>query len=132
MESNRYVIYSEAFKQQVISEIEAGKFSGTTHASRAYGIKGAATVARWLRQYGRVDLVAKQVRIMSMQEKDEAKALKQRVRQLEAALADAHMKGLLDSAYLRIACEDLGVDVDQFKKKHVTGPLPQPSTKPQP
>lgn len=131
MEPNSYVIYSEAFKRQVVSELESGKFSSARHASRAYGITGATTVIRWLRQHGRADLVPKQVTITTMQEKDETKSLKQRVRQLEAALADAHMKGLLNSAYLEIACEGLGVDVNEFKKKHVTGPLPEPPTKPQ-
>jgi transposase len=129
MESNSHVIYSEAFKRQVVSELESGKFSSPGQASRAYGIKGATTVTRWLRQHGREDLTPKQVKITTMQEQDETKTLRQRVRQLEAALADAHMKGLLDGAYLKIACEDLGVDVEQFKKKHVTGPLPKPPPK---
>jgi hypothetical protein len=62
-------------------------------------------------------------------EQDETKALKDRVRQLEKALSDAHMKGLLEETYLEIACERIGVDVSEFKKKHVTklssGPDPK-------
>jgi hypothetical protein len=55
-----------------------------------------------------------------MSEQDEKKALKDRVRQLEKALADSHMKGMLDEAYLEIACRRLGLDVADFKKKSVT------------
>lgn len=114
------VRYSEAFKQQVISELEAGKFSGPYAAARSYGIKGANTVTGWLRRYGRRDLMPRRVTITTMHEEDEKKALQKRVRELERALADTHMKGLLGDAYLEIACERMGVDVAEFKKKHVT------------
>lgn len=129
MEPHRYVRYSEAFKQQVVSEVESGRHRSAFAATRAYGIKGVATVTRWLRQYGREDVVAKQVTITTMQEKDEKKALKERVRQLERALADAHMKGLLGDAYLEMACEGLGLDVEEFKKKHATKLLNEPKPK---
>jgi hypothetical protein len=43
--------------------------------------------------------------------------LKQRVRELEKTLADTHMKELLGEAYLEIACQRLGLDVAEFKKK---------------
>jgi transposase-like protein len=109
--------YSEAFKQQVISELESGKFRSAHAAARAYGIAGAHTLGGWLRKYGRGDLAPRQVTISTMNERDEAHELKQRVRALEKALADTHMKELLGEAYLEIACRDLGLDVDEFKKK---------------
>jgi transposase-like protein len=114
------VRYSEAFKQQVISELEAGKFSGPHAAARAYGIKGTRTITGWLRRYARSDLMPRRVTITTMHEQDEKKALQKRVRELERALADTHMKGLLGDAYLEIACERMGIDVTEFKKKHVT------------
>jgi transposase-like protein len=121
--------YSEAFKQQVVSELESGKFKTSSAAARAYSIKGHPTVNRWLRQYGRTDLIPKRITISTMKEQDETKALKERVRKLEKALSDAHMKGLLEESYLEIACERIGVDVSEFKKKHVTklsnGPDPK-------
>lgn len=52
-----------------------------------------------------------------MSEQDETKSLKKRVRELEKALADTHMKELLGEAYLDIACKRLGLEVDEFKKK---------------
>jgi len=117
MKQNEAVRYSEAFKQQVISELEAGKFSGAFAAARAYGIRGRGTINAWLRKYGRGDLMARRVTITTMAEQDEAKALKQRVRELEKALADTHMKELLGEAYLEIACQRLGMDLEEFKKK---------------
>jgi transposase-like protein len=120
MKQRDLVRYGEAFKQQVVSEVESGKFSSPFAAARAYGIKGAGTINYWLRRYGRTDLMPRRITITTMNEQDEKKALKERVRQLEKALADAHMKGLLDNAYLEIACERLGLDPAEFKKKHVT------------
>ena len=117
MKQARTVRYSEAFKQQVISELEAGKFRGPFAAARAYGIRGTGTIDGWLRKYGRRDLMPRRVTITTMEEQDEAKALKKRVRELEKALADTHMKELLGEAYLDIACQRLGLEVEEFKKK---------------
>ncbi len=48
-----YVRYSEAFKRQVVAELEDGKYSSIGEANRVYGIRGAATVPQWIRKYGR-------------------------------------------------------------------------------
>jgi transposase len=117
MKKRETVRYSEAFKQQVISELESGKYSGAVAAARAYGIAGTNTINGWLRKYGRRDLMPRRVTITTMTEQDEKKALKKRVRDLEKALADTHMKELLGDAYLGIACQRLGLEVDAFKKK---------------
>jgi len=119
------VRYSEAFKHQVISELEAGKFTGPSAAARAYRIPGTGTVHGWLRKYGREDLMPRRVTITTMAEQDEKKALQKRVRELEKALADTHMKELLGEAYLGIACERLGLEVEEFKKKAAIKPSPE-------
>ena len=52
------------------------------------------------------------------EERNEMKMLRKRVRDLEAALGDAHLDLRLESAFLEIACESAGIgDVDAFKKK---------------
>lgn len=117
MKPSEAVRYSEAFKHQVVSELESGKFCGPFAAAQAYGIRGAETVSRWLRKYGRSDLIPRRVTITTMAEQDEKKDLKKRVRDLEKALADTHMKELLGEAYLEIACKRLGLEVEEFKKK---------------
>ena len=126
MKPKETIRYSEAFKQQVVSEVESGKFSGPFAAARAYGIRSVDTVSRWLRKYGRSDLMPRRVTITTMAEQDEAKALKQRVRDLEKALADTHMKELLGEAYLKIACRRMGLEVEEFKKKAAMKPSSEP------
>jgi transposase len=111
--------YSEAFKLQVIRELEAGRFTSIYDASRAYGIKGAMTVGQWVRRYGKNDLLGKVIVVMKADEQTEVQALRKQVRELKAALADAHLDLRLDAAYLKIACRRVGEeDVEAFKKKH--------------
>ena len=87
MRTKETVRYSEAFKQQVVSELSSGKFEGPTQAAQAYGIKGAGTVGGWLRRYGRSDLMPKRITITSMSEQDEKKELKQRTEEIKALKA---------------------------------------------
>ncbi len=105
---------------QVVEEIASGKFDGISTASKAYGIKGTRTVKLWLSKYGREDLIAKKTTISEVSELNENKQLKKRIRDLEKALADSYMSGLLSESYLEIACENMGIDLPGFKKKHVT------------
>jgi transposase-like protein len=51
--------YSEAFKQKVIQEIDAGTYDSISGAARANSIDKYETVLRWLRQEGREDLCPK-------------------------------------------------------------------------
>jgi len=109
--------YSQAFKKQVVEEIAGGKFKSANQARRAYGIRGTATVTRWVEEYGREDLLPKRIRIETMKERDELKESRKRIRALEAALADAHMDRCLGDAFLEIACEKLQTTPEELKKK---------------
>jgi len=110
--------YSEAFKKQVVDEIARGKFSSAYRAQMAYGIGGRMTVTKWIRKYGREDLLPKRIRIETMEEIDQLKDARKRIRELEAALADAHIDQCLEHAFLEIACERMETDLDDFKKKN--------------
>ena len=46
------------------------------------------------------------------------KEARKRIRELEAALADAHIDHCLEHAFLEIACERMATDLDDFKKKN--------------
>jgi transposase-like protein len=110
--------YSEAFKLQVVSELESGKLATIAEAGRRYGIGGKATVVSWLRKYGRTRQLPRMVRVETPNERDELKRLKQENDRLKRALADEHLKAALYESWLEVACEELGVeDVDAFKKK---------------
>ena len=114
------VRYSEAFKLQVVRELEEGRFRTPFEAGRAFGVKGPGTVAYWVRRYGKNHLLGKVVRVIKADEQAEVKVLRQRVRELERALADAHLDLKLEAAYVQLACKAAGIeDVTDFKKKHV-------------
>ena len=115
---NTSIRYSEAFKKQVVDELAQGKFSSPYKAQQAYGIRGNATVTKWIRKYGREDLLPKRIRIETMEEIDQLKEARKRVKELEAALADAHIDQCLEHAFLEIACERMEVEMDDFKKKN--------------
>ncbi|MBN1867335.1 transposase [Candidatus Sumerlaeota bacterium] len=62
--------YSEAFKIQVISELEAGKLRSRCHAQRRYGIAGNSTVYKWLRKYGKQHLLPGVLRVETPDERE--------------------------------------------------------------
>ena len=108
--------YSEAFKRQVLDEIARGKFISIHQAGISYRL-GIATVSRWIREQGREELLPKRIRIETMEERGELKESQKRIRELEAALADALMDRYLGEAFLEIACEKLKTTPEELKKK---------------
>ena len=116
------VRYSEAFKMQVVRELEAGGIN-FEQMRRKYGIKGYDTLQRWAGRYGKGS-IGKVIRVERPEEINELKQLKQRIRRLEAALADTNIDLALERQYTRLACERAGIeDVSEFKKK-AAGQLP--------
>lgn len=110
--------YSKAFQQQVVREIETGRFSGVHQARMHYEIGGCDTIARWMKKFGKNAVMTKVVRVEKQSETDELKRLRERVRQLESAVADQYLEHEIDKSYLEIACERAGIDdVEAFKKK---------------
>ena len=112
------VSYSEAYKRSVVEKVEQGVYSSLSEARRKNGIKGKETLVHWVRKYGREDILPKRVRVETMSEIDEVQALRKRNRELEAALADAHMDWCIESALLDIACEGMGTTAEALKKKN--------------
>jgi hypothetical protein len=80
-----------------------------------YGIGGCGTVESWVRRYGRGSRGIR-IRVERPEEIDELKRLKERVRRLESALADANIDLALERAYTELACERAGVDVAEFMR----------------
>ncbi|MHB8337922.1 MAG: transposase [Ignavibacteriaceae bacterium] len=118
MESRGKVImkYSLAFKQKVVMEIEGGKLS-ISEAQKLYNIKGGWTIQRWIKKMGKNELLNKVVKI---ELSDEVNMLKQREREnreLESALAQAHLKIMSLEKMLEVAGREYGED---FKKKYDT------------
>lgn len=118
MAEERMVLrYSEAFKRQVVEELETGIVSSIEQARHRYGIGGSMTVTKWVRRFGKNHLLAKVVRVETPDEKREIERLRKQVRELEHALAQTRMKELIAEAQLEIVCQDYGLDVEAQKKK---------------
>lgn len=118
MDGRVFLQYSEAFKLQVVSEIESGQLSGIAEANRRYGITGKMTVRSWLAKYGRIQDLPRVVRVETPDERDRVKELQKENERLKKALADTHMKAVLYESWFEIACRDFGVkDLEAFKKK---------------
>jgi transposase-like protein len=113
------VRYSEAFKLRLVEDVANGKYQSLDEARRRNGIRGGSTLSKWIKQYGREDILPKRVKVETMDEIDELKEARSRIRELEAALADAHMDYCLESAFLDIACGQLGVSTEALKKNNV-------------
>ena len=108
--------YSEAFKMEVVREMEAEGLSCSA-ARRKYGIGGRNTVEKWARKYGK-GLIGKVIRVETPQEVNELKKAKERVKRLESLLADTNLELALERQFTRLACERAGIeDVEEFKKK---------------
>jgi transposase len=104
--------YSTAFKQKVVGEIESGGLT-ILEAQRLYGINGATTIQAWIKKLGKNHLLNKIVRIEMKDEKDRIKELEKKVRDLESALANAHVKNIALESLIEVAEEHYEVD---FKK----------------
>jgi transposase-like protein len=83
--------YSSAFKRKVVNEIEHGKLT-VAEAKRLYDITGNTTIRRWLKSFGKHDLPTRVVRIEMKDEADKVKAQEKKIRELQAALSDAHLR----------------------------------------
>ena len=117
MDRRIIVRYSMSFKQQVVRELESGRFSSISEANEHYGITGTTTVRNWLVKYGRNHLCPKVVRVEKPNEKDQILQLKRQIKQLKEALGQTQAENVINQEFLKIACEQLGKDVESFKKK---------------
>ncbi len=106
--------YSIAFQQKVVCEIESGELR-IGDARRLYDITGSETIQKWIRKFGKNHLLNKVVRIEMKDEKDRIKELEKKVRQLESALANEHIKNVVLESLVEIAKDDFGIDL---KKKY--------------
>jgi transposase-like protein len=101
MEGTRRV-YEEAFKRQVVEEVESGRLS-PLDASREYGVT-KSLVRVWLDDYGRFRPKRDIVEVVMKSEKD-------RIAELEKALAEAHLKIRVTEELLNQAEKKYGGDL---------------------
>ena len=109
--------YSTCFKRQVVEDLESGRFGSIGEVTKHYGIGGASSVGRWIKQLGKNHLMPKVVRVEKPDEADRIVELKRQVAKLEQALGRTQAENVLNAEFLKLACRKLGVDPEDFKKK---------------
>lgn len=102
--------YSNCFKQDVVREIEE---QGLSHAdaSRRYGIRGGATIKKWILKFGKNDLINKVIRVEMKGEINQIKRLELELRRLKEAYADLSLKYHCAEKVIEIANEELRTDL---------------------
>lgn len=109
--------YSDAFKLEVVQQIESGKLS-IYQARVHYGIPGGGTIANWLRRFGKLHLLSKTIRVEMPEQRDRMKQLEAENKRLKLILADKLLERDIAVAELEVICEELGLDLVELKKKY--------------
>jgi len=117
MTKERKVIvrYSDCFKRSVIEEIEKNGLS-IEECRRKYAIGGATTIQKWLKMYGKNHLLNKIVRVETIDEIQEIKALKKEIKALKEAYAEMAIEKKVYETYLQVYGEETGRS-EEIKKK---------------
>lgn len=107
--------YSEAFKQQVVQEVESGQ--GTVQdLRRKYGLS-PNTIHYWIKRMGKLELLPRIIRVEKPDEKDKIRELERQIRQLKESLADTQVDYLIAKSQFEIVCEQQGLNPEEVKKK---------------
>jgi transposase len=108
--------YSHAFKHQVVQQIEDGRIT-VSEARKKYGIRGGGTIPFWIKRMGKLDLLAKVIRVEKPNEKDRIQELERQVRALKEALADTQLSRVIAESQFEVLCEQQGLNPEDVKKK---------------
>lgn len=116
MEKEKVKGYSQAFKQKVVREYEAGV--SVYKLRQKYGIGGHTTVKRWIEKYSRSGYRSEVVHIQTIEDHQEVQAMKERIEELESALAESVLENRMLKATINVASNALDVDIKKiFGKK---------------
>jgi transposase len=125
MKKQKVIRYSEAFKHQVVDEIEKGD-SSLHSIQKKYGIGGSYTIQTWLIKFGKLHSLPKLIRVETPDEKQRLKALEEELSKLKEALIDSQVGKVFAEAQFKVLCEELNVSPEQarklVKKKRSTKP----------
>ena len=125
MKQRKVIRYSEAFKQQVVDEIESGDTS-IHSVQRKYGIGGAHTIQTWLINFGKLHSLPKLVRVETPDEKRKLKLLEEENRKLKEALIDSQIGKVYAQSKFEVLCEQFNISKEEaeklIKKKRKTKP----------
>ena len=109
------VRYSDCFKRSIVEEIEKNGLS-IEDCRRKYAIGGSTTIQKWLKKYGKNHLLNKIVRVETIDEIQEIKALKKEIKALKEAYAEMTIEKKVYETYLQVYGEETGRS-EEIKKK---------------
>ena len=101
--------YSIAFKQQIVKEYEEG--ASVSALQKKYGITGSETIKRWVEKYSRKGIRYKLMYIQSPEERNQLQKCKEKISQLEKAVAQLTLEKLMLEATLATAEKEMGIEV---------------------
>jgi transposase-like protein len=104
-----FIRYSNCFKEKVVQEVSAG--SSISSVCRRYGIKNMSVVSKWIRQFGRNELLNTVIRVKMRSEDDKIKQLEAENRRLKIALADATLAKDVLETLIEVVDEHYQTDV---------------------
>ncbi len=114
-----YVVYSEAFKIQLVREIELGLLS-QSEANRRYKIRGHSTILRWIRKYGNPLMVNKNKSKGSSVFDEKELLLKNEIKELKRELEDARLRNVVLETLVDVADREYGTNLrKKCGAKHV-------------
>lgn len=112
--------YSISFKKHVVEELESG--GSFSFLQKKYDIRGAETIQKWVKLFGKNHLLNKRVRIETMDEKSRLKELEEENRRLKMALADSIVATKMLETLISVANEEYKTDL---KKNFGSGLFPK-------
>lgn len=112
--------YSISFKKYVVEELESG--GSFSFLQKKYDIRGAETIQKWVKLFGKNHLLNKRVRIETMDEKSRLKELEEENRRLKMALADSILATKMLETLISVANEEYKTDL---KKNFGSGLFPK-------
>lgn len=115
--------YTEEFKQEVVKDIESGKYKSAEEARRVLEIGGKMTVLKWVSNYGKNVILADSNQVTKvLDERMKQNSKEDKIKLLEKQLEDmrkSHTNKEIELAFYKAAFEvvkeDYGIDL---KKKY--------------
>jgi transposase-like protein len=117
--------YSNCFKEKVVQEVSSGR--SISEVCRRYAIKGTSTVQRWLKQYGRTELLNTVIYVKMRSEDDQLKQLKAENARLKMALGEATLVKDLLECLIEEVNDHYQTDVKKNFGHRVSGAVPKKS-----
>lgn len=101
--------YSQALRQEVVREYEAGE--SEKRLREKYGIGGTNTIKRWVKKYGREGYRSEVVMIQRVEDQEEVKGMMRRIGELEKALAQSVLDKRMLETIIEVASKELKLDL---------------------